>query len=99
MYNGNEDLNLVLQVKLMVKGKGKYTSIYQMVQTVITDKESDKDASTNAPPLANLFSLLPYWHMILISDMYQENTSLQQCFSVPQSLCQRSLFFSIAFLN
>ena len=48
MYNGNEDLNIMSQVKLMCKGKGGYSEMYQMVQTLVITNDADVDDNGNS---------------------------------------------------
>ena len=36
MYHGNEEFNIFSQVDLMCSGKGRYSDMYQTVQTLVT---------------------------------------------------------------
>ena len=46
MYHGNEDLNMISQVDMMCDGKGSYSHMYSIVQTVVTNAEEDVNNDT-----------------------------------------------------
>lgn len=54
MYHGNEDLNLVSQVDLMLEGKGKYANMYQVVQTIVTATTPETSSNEIALPPTKL---------------------------------------------
>ena len=50
MYHGNEEFNIFSQVDLMCSGKGRYSDMYQTVQTLVTTDsvELGNDATSSA---------------------------------------------------
>ena len=41
LYHGNEDSNMISQVELMCNGKGLYSDMYQLIQTLVTNNDSE----------------------------------------------------------
>ena len=48
MYHGNEELNIVSQVELMCDGKGTFSHMYNIIQTVVTNTDHEANTETGA---------------------------------------------------
>ena len=46
MYHGNDDLNMVSQIKMLCEGKSNYKNLYSSVQTVLTNNDEDINSTT-----------------------------------------------------
>ena len=47
MYHGNEELNIVSQVELMCGGKGAFSEMFNVIQTVVTNPEADVNTESS----------------------------------------------------
>ena len=59
MYHWNEDLNMISQVDMMCDGKGSYSHMYSIVQTVVTNAEVDVNNDTASTSSSRSLVLYP----------------------------------------
>ena len=84
LYHGNEDSNIISQVELMCNGEGLYSEMYQMIQTLVTNNDSELgDGTISSTP----------GHLVLSPVLLKFDTHIRyvssEHFTIPMHRCPK----------